>query len=298
MRLHLDLEVYSEVSIKDAPLDVYASHPSTKVILCAFAFDEGPVSVYEPDSQPMPKELLTALRDTSVTFVAWNTGYERTVLRYKGLDIPTSRCLDPMVYARYAGLPGKLKDCAKIPMIGVPPEAATKSETHLIKRFCMPDKNGRRIMPHEFPEDWALFVDYCRKDVLTMRAVLNWIEPRFPFPERERRLWELDQKINQRGIPVDVGFARHGVSEAARIIATAFNRLKVVTGLENPNSVQQLHPFLKERGYQYDSLGREFLEQALESDRLTPEAREVIEVRLSAAKASVKKFTVVAEMAS
>lgn len=323
MRLMLDFEVYSDVDIKSAPLDTYAGSPVAKIILCAYAFDEGPVAVYEPDSQPFPKDLAAALRDPAVTLVAWNVNFEKTVLRHKGVDIPIGRWLDPMVLARYAGLPGRLKDCAKVPMIGVPPEAATKSETALIKKFCCPNKNGVRTLPSEAPEDWALFVEYCRRDVLTMRHVLNWVEPRFPLPPRERKLWELDQAINRRGIPVDVGMARHGMSEANRIIAEAFIQMREITDVENPNSVMQLHPWLQDNGYPYDSLGKEFLEQALDelavvdsdaawgwrlrcaelpagvadfkSPGLTSEGKRVVELRLSAAKASVKKFAVIVE---
>jgi hypothetical protein len=113
----------------------------------------------------------------SETLVAWNVNYERTVLRGRGLHIPIERWLDPMVHARYAGLPGRLKDVAKIPLVGVPAEEKTKSETLLINRFCMPNKEGRRVMPSEYPEDWAKFTEYCRKDVQTMRHVLNWLTP-------------------------------------------------------------------------------------------------------------------------
>lgn len=297
-RLHIDFEVYSEMNIRDVPQDVYMGHPSTKIILTAWALDEGPVQVWEADKDHAPAELKAAFRDPSVEIVAWNTTYERLVLKAKGLDIPLNRWLDPMAMARYAGLPGKLKDCAKLPMIGVPAEAATKSETALIKRFCMPNKDGRRVMPSEHPEDWALFVDYCRRDVATMRHVLNWLEPRFPWPQSERELWMLDQEINERGIPVDVEMAKRGEQASKVIIQETFQKLREITGLENPNSVMQLCPWLKEQGYPHDSLGKEFLQAALEKAPLTAAGREVIELRLSAAKSSVKKFTAIVKETS
>lgn len=289
MRLHIDFEVYSEVDIKSAPLDVYAAHPSTKIILCAWALDEGPVAVWEADKGRAPAELSAALRDESVEIVAWNTTYERTVLTAKGLPIRLGRWLDPMVLARYVGLPGSLKACAKVPMLGIPAEEATRSETLLIKKFCAPNKKGERSKREGFEQDWDRFVDYCRKDVETMRRVLNWIEPRFPFPARERRLWELDQLINERGLPVDIGMAAHGAAETTRLIGESLSRLGALTGLENPNSVQQLLPWLQERGYKYDSLGKEFLAQS-ETDELTDEACAVVLLRSGAAKSSVKKF--------
>jgi DNA polymerase bacteriophage-type len=294
--LHIDFEVYSEVSIKEAPLDVYAFHPSTKIILAAYAFDDGPVKVWQESDGPLV-ELREGLKNEKNTIVAWNVNYERTVLRGRGLCIPIERWLDPMVHARYAGLPGRLKDVAKIPLVGVPAEEKTKSETLLINRFCMP-KEGRRVMPAEYPEDWAKFTEYCRKDVQTMRHVLNWLTPRFPFPDSERELWILDQKINERGLPVDVEMAAHAEKQVQRLAAESGVQLKALTGLENPDSVQQLLPWLKDNGYPYDSLGKEFLAQALNDTTLTAKGREVALLRSGAAKASVKKFRTIVEMAS
>jgi DNA polymerase len=264
MICHLDLEYYSPLSIKDYPLDVYASAPGSKILLAAYGFDNGPVKVWEEDQGPC-KELREALTDPNVMCTAWNVNYERTVLRSKGLDIPIERWIDVMVLARYAGLPGRLKDCAKVPMIGVPAEEKTKSETLLINKFCMPQKDGTVKSKKDYPEDWKLFVEYCRKDVQTMRHIFNWVQPRFPFPERERQIWILDQKINGRGLPVDVELATAGERETRRLINEAYEELKSLTGLDNPNSVQQILPWAQSRGYEHDSLGKDFLKQSLEA---------------------------------
>lgn len=263
--LHVDLEFFSPLSIKEHPLEVYASAPGSKILLAAYAFDDEPVKVWEYWQGPC-KELRDGLTDPSITVTAWNVNYERTVLRAKGIDIPIERWTDVMVHARYAGLPGRLKDCAKVPMIGVPSEEKTKNETLLITKFCLPDKQGRTTdqLREAYPEDWRLFVEYCRKDVQTMRRVFNWVNPRFPFPLRERTLWLLDQTINERGFPVDVSFAQAGQLESRRIIQEAQVQLKTLTGLDNPNSVAQILPWAQERGYKYDSLGKDLLKQALE----------------------------------
>lgn len=296
MLVHLDWEYYSPVDIKTAPLDVYAYHPEARIVLGGYAFDEGPLKMWEPDYGKCP-ELKDALCDDRNQIVCWNCGFERTVLAAKGLYFAVSRFIDVMVHARYVGLPGRLKDCVKVPMLGIPAEEKTKSESALIKRFCTPNKEGKRTLPSEAPEDWELFKAYCAKDVLSTRHIKNWLEPRFPFPESERQLWLLDQVINERGIPVDVSMAQWGEKETARIVGESFRRMQSVTGLENSNSVQQLHPWLTERGYKYNSLSKEFVKQALEDD-ITAEAREILTLRLGAAKSSVKKFSVISQMAS
>jgi len=285
--LHLDFEFFSPIDIKSAPLDVYANHPDARILMAAYAMDDGPVKVWEADSGPCP-ELRDGLKDPSNLIAAWNVNYERTVLAAKGMPLPIERFLDVMVLARYAGLPGRLKDCAKVPMIRVPSEEKTKSETLLINKFCKPQKDGTVKTKADYPEDWQLFREYCKKDVLTMRHVYNWLFHRFVFPERERKLWLLDQRINGRGLPVDTALALAGKQETTRLVAQAQKELRDLTGLENPNSVQQIHPWLQERGYKYDSLGKDFVKQAIaETDG---DCKAALQVRLDAAKSSVKKF--------
>lgn len=289
--LFLDLEVYSDVSIKDVPIEVYATHPSTKIILACAGLDDGEIGVYEdPESL---RQLLRACKDGPLN--AWNVGFERTVLAAQGFPTPLSRWTDTMVLARQLGLPGSLKQCVKVPQLEMPEEAATKSETLLIKKFCMP-LTGK--MKPGTPEEWAAFVEYCRRDVLSTRHIYNYILSNYGGDlANERRVWELDQIINERGLPIDIVTARHAAEEVERLTGEARQKLVALTGLANPNSVRQLLPWLQERGYVHDSLGKDYVQQALdrETDRLSNECREVLAIRLSAAKSSVKKFAAIVE---
>lgn len=250
----IDLEVFSEVDITCNPIDVYATHPSTKIILACMAVDDGPVFDLENAEQTI--QVLKAYRNHQL--FAWNVGFERTVLAAQGFPTPISRWHDVMVHARYCGLPGSLKACAKVELMGVPAEKATKSETLLIKKFCTPygkDHPGT-------PEEWKLFVDYCRRDVETTRHIHQQLQA-YPFPDSERRVWEMDQVINERGLPIDVETCRHAASEVVRLTTEAGVKMRRLTGLDNPNSVQQLSGWLKDRGYAYNSLGKDFVEASL-----------------------------------
>lgn len=280
--IFIDLEVYSDVSITEVPLDVYANHKSTKIILACLSEDESPIEVYEADnlSRLVP-------RLGSSLLCAWNVGFERTLLRAAGFPTKLTRWTDTMVLARRLGLPGSLKMCCKVPQVGMPPSEAAKSETRLIKTFCMPTKKAGTS------EEWEAFVEYCRRDVLALRHIHRYITSTFGEEEaKERAVWMLDQTINERGIPLDVPTVSFAVQEVNRLQDEARRKMVSLTGLENPGSVQQLHPWLKERCYPHESLGREFIQQALDRDRglMTDEAIEVLGLRLSAAKSSVKKF--------
>lgn len=252
--LTVDLEVYSEVNITSNPIDVYATHPSTKIILACVAVDDG--QVFDLENAEQTIHVLKAHKGHQL--LAWNVGFERTVLAAAGFPTPISRWSDVMVHARYVGLPGGLKAAAKVDIMGVPADKATKSETLLIKKFCMPygkDHPGT-------PEEWKLFVDYCRRDVETTRHIHNQLQA-YPFPDSERKVWEMDQVINERGLPIDVETCRHAAGEVVRLTHASQMKMRALTGLDNPNSVQQLSGWLKERGYNYDSLGKDFVQAAL-----------------------------------
>ena len=44
--VHLDYETRSTLNLKDCGLDRYMKHPSTQPLMCAYAFDDGPVKMW------------------------------------------------------------------------------------------------------------------------------------------------------------------------------------------------------------------------------------------------------------
>ena len=76
-RINLDYETYSDVSLPDVGAHVYAAHPSTEVLMCAYAFNRGPLQQWVPaEGEPIPRELEEALIDPEVEKWGWNTPFE------------------------------------------------------------------------------------------------------------------------------------------------------------------------------------------------------------------------------
>lgn len=259
--LYLDLETFSELDIKKVSLDRYATHKSTRILMCAYAEDTGPVEIWEESDGPKAlAELQEKLRDDLL--IPWNCGFEKNLIaRVWGMD--GLRWRDAMIDALYAGLPAALKECNKAPYFAG--EAQTTKETLLINKFCKPQKNGPRNKETD-PEDWELFKDYCKRDVFDTRLIFQWLRERFDVSERVLQTWEIDQAINQRGMPVDRLMTLRAWEEAQRLQAQAHDDLKELTGLDNPNSPAQLLAWLKERGYPYNGLGKELVHKALKED--------------------------------
>lgn len=301
-RLHLDFETRSEAPLDEVGLYNYVTHPSTEVLMLAWSLNDRSVQLWEPHAHPeMPAELAEGLEDPFVEKFAWNATFERSIFKHVlKTDIPTPEWIDPSIYARYISLPGSLEDAGEVLQIG--DEVAKMQEgKDLIKLFCEPVETGGGAglfgrIPTTWnnwkthPDNWARFGQYCRQDVLAEKTITKRIE-RWAPPASERRNWELDQRINERGMPADMAL----VAGATKVVAIERARLErrqlELTGLQNPNSVPQLLPWVRERGYPFNAMGKAFVTRALKGEGdLTPECREALLIRQQASKSSVHKL--------
>jgi DNA polymerase bacteriophage-type len=259
---YLDLETHSELDIKKVSLDTYANHPSTRILMIAYAGDTGPVDLWEEaDGLEALAPILQRMKTD--TCIAHNVSFERNLVR-ACWQLTNIKWLDNMVASLYAGFPAGLKDVVKLPFFNQ--EAESTKETLLINKFCKPQRDGSARNRETDPEDWAAFCDYCKRDVQGTRVVWQWIQEHVPTPESIWKQWEIDQAINERGMPIDRALTERAWTEAQRLQLRENDRLKDLTGLDNPNSNVQLLGWLRERGYPYTSLGKELVKKALKEE--------------------------------
>lgn len=280
--LFIDLETFSEVDLKVSALDRYSAHASTRILMAAYCVDDGPMQIWVEGEDRTELERLI----TSNVCVAWNVSFERAVLT-RVWGIRAQRWIDGMVLARYASLPAGLKDCNRVPFFKA--EAVTSKETSLINLFCKQSKNGAVHNAETNPEEWAAFCDYCKRDVADTRLIYGWLLTHFDMPERVYKVWLIDQEINKRGMPIDLSLCYNAKVEADRLQALAHQQLGELTGLANANSVQQLLKWVSERGYPYNSLGKELVTKAI-SEMPDGEGKAALQLRLAGAKSSIKKL--------
>lgn len=307
MVLHLDFETYSEAELsgeKSVGLWNYFNHKSTALLMMAYAFDEGEVKIWFP-TEPMPAPLRTAFDNPRVQIAAFNSAFERYALQYKlATTIPASRFEDPQPSARYLSLPGNLDECSEI--LGLPQDMAKDKEgKRLINLFCKPVRlKKKRGQPQEWgrndatthPADWALFVSYCKQDVVAEREVMRrqTVLGVYPLPRLERRIWEMDQKIDDHGIPVDRDFVTKALKLALREKEETILLNNERTGLENSNSPAQMLAWARARGYDRSSLQKDTVKAQLKyNDKLTPLCRQVLESRAMASSTSYTKLSAI-----
>lgn len=308
--LHLDFETRSRLDLSVRGLHNYACDPSTQVLLCAYAFGDRAPKLWQPHLDPkIPADLEDALNDPFSTAYAWNSAFEQAICRHVlKIDKPIHEFRDPMCNARYLSLPGGLDAAGEI--LGLGAEAAKlKSGKRLIRLFCEPeDEGGEETLfgtsEPTFrdwatdPADWKLFGEYCVQDVVAERAILKRLR-KFPLPEEEWETWFLSERINTRGIPVDMTLVEGARAIVDRETARLHAQLREITGLDNPNSVTQFLPWVQSQGYGFSSIGKVFVARAMGGEcQLTEKARTALDIRHQTAKSAVKKYTAIADTVS
>jgi len=301
-KLYLDFEVQSEVNVEDVGIDNYAKHPSTRVSLMGSALEDEEVLITEnivgTGVNPLcPPLWCYDLRNPDLTIVCWNSTFERYILKYVlEIDLPAERFEDPMVQAKHLSMPGKLETVCEILEL----EEGKIDGKKLIKRFCEPAHKGGEetlfgISKPRFndrdshPQEWEDFKAYCKRDVEVLRKISKLFSGH-PLPEVVRRGWLLDQKINDHGMPVDLQLVHKLDEIAERRKKETTDQIIKISGIENPNSNPQMLEWLRTQGYAYNSLGKPFVNMALEDIELSREAAEVLELRKESAKTSDSKF--------
>lgn len=291
--ISIDIESYSDIDINKAGVYRYVDTDAFKILLFAYSVDGGPVQLIDlTRGDSIPKEIVKALSDKSVTKWAYNANFERVALS-RFLGMPTGTYLDPegwkcsMVWAATLGLPMGL---AKVGEVLSLDKQKMSEGRGLIYKFCKPDKKtGQRVMPDEFPDDWETFRRYNIRDVETEMGIQKMIGP-FPCSEELWQEYWIDQRINDRGVEVDLTLARNAVAMDAEISKNLMEKMRSLTGIDNPRSTSQLDMWLREHGCDMVSLGKKDVAQVIEETD-DPLIRKVLSLRLLISKSSVKKYT-------
>lgn len=294
--LHLDYETFSPVDL--IRCGVYRYAEEAEIIMVQYAFDDQPVTVVDLlQGEPFPQVVLDALRDPAILKIAQNANFERTITKAcLGIECPPEQWKCTSVWAASLGLPASLGQLTEV--LGLGDKGKLASGKALIKKFCVPckptKKNGQRVrnLPHHIPEDWEAFKRYGHNDVEAEREVERRFKP-YPMPDSEWALWCLDQRINDRGILIDIKLVGIAIASAEEVRLSLMARAGEITQLANPNSRAQLISWLDSEDVITSTLTKKDVEQLLGS---TDNERviELLEIRQMLAKASVSKYKALA----
>lgn len=296
--LRIDIETFSSVDLKKCGAHKYAESPDFEILLLGYAYDAEPVELIDlACGEQLPPRLRADLLDPLVIKTAYNAQFEIVCINsYLCLALDPAQWRCTSVHALYLGLPGNLAEVGRV--IGLSEDQQKRAGLALIKYFCMPCKaassNGHRnrnYAKHD-PEKWAQFRNYCIQDVETERLVSTKLA-RFPVPETEQALWALDQKINKRGIMLDLELVHCALAIDAASKEQQLAEATALTGLSNPNSRNQLLEWLQIYEGDVTELTKQSIQKLLLSTD-TPAVQRILELRSELSMTSVAKYQAMA----
>jgi DNA polymerase len=298
--LHLDVETCSAVNLKLVGAHVYARHPSTQVICASYALDDSVVCSTDFRTQLDGLAHVNKLIADGATLHGWNVVFERLIWNHvvapkMGFDpIFPNQTVCTMATGACYGLPLKLETAARV--AGSPHQKNTDGHGIMLRMARPRRVASPNVWWHETDQaKLAALIDYNRDDVEAERAISKLL-PRMTY--FERRVWLADQRMNDRGMPVDTEF----LVEAFRMTSAEMTRLSrslaVVTGgaVTSVNQVGKLTEWLQTHGYPTGfGVGKEDIETVLRqcADQLSPSALAALSIRQEAAKSSTAKLSAI-----
>lgn len=285
---------------------VYAEHPSTEVISYAYDLKDGRgARIWIPDCAP-PLDLFDHIARGEL-LEAWNTCFEFLIWnlvctrRYGWPALPLEQTRCAMAKARAFGLPGGLDKASDV--VGSVRKDKALGD-RVIKRYSVPRnptaKDKRlRIRPSEDGIAAADLYHYNALDIQAEAAVSH-VTP--DLSDFEQQVWLLDQRINLRGVPIDMPLVHKALAVLEYMEKRHDEELRAVSDghLRTYTEVSAMQKYLYEFwGLSSHSLDEEAIEEIFKQNpRLHPQPRRVLEIRQIMSSAGVKKLHAMTRLAS
>lgn len=314
MIVGIDFETASAADLKTVGAWAYSLHPSTRVWCAVIGWMDG-IDRYhsfrwnysKSGRNDPPKDLLELLL-TDPTMLAHNCAFEKAIWqnvltpRYGWPAMPV-RWEDTQAHAAAANLPVTLEGLGAA--LGCPIQKDTEGGD-LMRKMCWLDKDGDDWRnDHDTPENQERLLRYCETDVRSMFAIWQRVPKMIPS---ERRLWELDQKINARGMWIDRPLVQRMLTLAEKrkrqLLVEAVDHSDF--DLISPTAAGDVKAFLKDRGvelpkvarvrvtgekHESETVGRAAAAEIAKNESTDPSVRAVLENRMEMGKlASLAKL--------
>lgn len=290
----IDFETRGTVELKRSSVYPYARHHDTDIWCMAYAFDEEEPALWQRGDPPPPR--LVEHVKAGGELRAWNAQFERIlwqevmVRRYHFPKTTLEQWYCTAAEAAAMSLPRSLEKAAMV--LHIPQQKDVKGHRLMLK-MCRPrhfDKDTGA--PVWWDEDLKLFtlMAYCGQDVRTERAASKALRRLNPH---EREVYLLNQRVNDRGVFVDVELTLAAKEMAQTEIERQNALLAEATdgAVDAVTKVAKLRTWLAERGTPTATLDKRAVEELLTNSLdLSPEVRAALEARQEAAKSSVAKL--------
>lgn len=284
MQVNFDFETYSEADIRKTGSWEYSCHPSTEIICMAYSINGGDVKLWLPEDGA-PVELFRLLKQ-GATFVAWNSFFELGIWNNatNWPRLPVEQTSDTAAMAAALAMPRALGACGAA--LGLDQDQVKdKRGKYLIQKLCKPF-NGKRVTDPELLQE---LYDYCKQDVVAEMEIAKKL---LPLNATEKKVWLLDQKINERGVYIDID----RVEDALHLVAEQTQKLndevyRVTDGeLHSVSSRKDVMEYFEERGHVLETYQSAYIQEKAKDENLPEDLRRLLEIRLQTGKTSTAKY--------
>lgn len=287
-----DFETYSEIDVRKVGAYQYAKHPSTEVLMLAYKLPRQNTKLWRAwKKEPFPQELIDAI-NAEYVLEAHNVPFERWVWKFQlhdklGVPMP-KRFLDTMATCAYRSLPLSLDDVGRVLQLDVQKD---KEGKQLIQKLSKPRKPTKKDPSRRCldPDLLEKFGQYCIRDVDAEYSLYQAIGD---LPSDEYAVWVMDQRINSRGVTIDV----EAVDSAVVVVEEATERLlkklnEVTKGkVQTGKQVEKLIEWCSANGWDMPNMKANEVQDALTEEHLPEEVKSVLQIRQALSKSSTSKL--------
>jgi DNA polymerase len=293
----IDFETRSTIDLTEQGLDIYANDSTTEVLCIAFGTNPDDVAVYnapKPDSTTVFAfaRFLKHVKDGG-KIQAWNTMFEYAIWncvcvpKYGWPPLKLTQCIDTMAVAAANNAPQGLEDAA---IFMDSEHLKDTTGRKLIQKLCKPQKDGTF---NEDPELMAELFAYCQQDVRTEMALGRDLRP---LTDVEQSIWELTQRINLRGVPVEPIELQNAVKAVDGAQALLDDECVSLTGCKPSERAKLLGWVNKMMTEPLPDLTAETVEKTLKLEHLFKPLRRALELRQEGSQTSVAKYAKMMEI--
>lgn len=314
----LDLETRSPVDLTATGVWPYAAHPLTEIMCAAVTVDSGAPLIYipmkfqrmiQPIFHKIQYEVITEYRFKDILSraeitVAQNSAFEQTIINTNAVPrlgwppLLLEKLHDTMAQLAYCALPLNLDMAGAALNLSIQKDSVGHSVMQKLCKPRQPRKAEREADPdweskiywHEDPEDLVTLFNYCGTDVLTERLIYHTLPK---LPPVERKIWEANQRANQRGIPVDVENVKAIVKVVSEREEQQLKRFAQLTdgAVSGPRSYVALKEWVEQQaGINLDSVDKTATAELLTRPDIPERVRQALQIKSELSKSSVAKF--------
>ena len=292
--IYIDFETRSEVDIKKSGAWVYSLHPSTEILCMAVKIDEAPVYLITKDDLDNYFGLskLRVLIHNGCLVEAHNAFFEKCiwknimVAQYGWPEIKPEQWRCSASVAAYHALPRSLGGAGQILALDTVKDDEGK---RVMLQLSKPrPRVGGFYEQQEYPEKFQTLYDYCKSDVEAEYAIANKLGQ---LPERELKIWQLDQKINQRGVHIDIEAVNKSIVILQQYSDKLITELEILTEgkITSAGQRDKIIEWCKDRGEELPGLTKADVEEALPKIK-DAKVKRVLEIRQALSKTSTAKY--------